>query len=41
MTLEAAYNEPFPALKVMRESNDSREGVAAFNQRRKPNWTGT
>jgi enoyl-CoA hydratase/carnithine racemase len=41
MSLEAAYNEPFPALQAMRASNDSREGVAAFNQRRKPNWTGT
>jgi crotonobetainyl-CoA hydratase len=41
MTLEAAYNEPFPALQVMRDSNDSREGILAFTERRKPNWTGT
>jgi dehydration protein DpgD len=41
MTLEAAYNEQFPALQVMRASNDSREGVKAFTERRKPDWTGT
>jgi enoyl-CoA hydratase/carnithine racemase len=41
MTLEDAYNEPFLALQVMRDSKDSREGVLAFTERRKPNWTGT
>jgi enoyl-CoA hydratase/carnithine racemase len=28
-------------MRKMRGSNDSREGVAAFAERRKPNWTGT
>jgi enoyl-CoA hydratase/carnithine racemase len=41
MSLEDAYNSIFPATQKMRSSNDSREGVAAFAERRKPNWTGT
>jgi enoyl-CoA hydratase/carnithine racemase len=41
MTLEEAYNTTFPATQAMRGSSDSREGVAAFAERRKPNWTGT
>lgn len=41
MSLEEAYNTAFPATQAMRGSNDSREGVAAFAERRKPNWTGT
>ena len=41
MSLEDAYNTQFPALQALRGSNDSREGVAAFTERRKPNWTGT
>ena len=41
MTLEEAYNAQFPAVLAMRASNDSREGVTAFTERRKPNWTGT
>jgi len=41
MTLEEAYNTTFPATQKMRGSNDSREGIAAFAERRKPNWTGT
>ena len=41
MPLEDAYNTQFPTLQAMRGSNDSREGVAAFAERRKPNWTGT
>ncbi len=40
MSLEEAYNTQFPAMQAMRGSNDSREGVAAFAERRKPNWTG-
>jgi enoyl-CoA hydratase/carnithine racemase len=40
-SLEEAYNSSFPAMQQMRGSNDSREGVAAFAERRKPNWTGT
>jgi enoyl-CoA hydratase/carnithine racemase len=40
-SLEDAYNTSFPASQAMRGSNDSREGVAAFAERRKPNWTGT
>ena len=39
--LEEAYNTQFPAMEAMRGSNDSREGVAAFTERRKPAWTGT
>jgi len=41
MSLEEAYNTTFPATQALRGSNDSREGVAAFGERRKPNWTGT
>ncbi len=41
MSLEEAYNTQFPASKTLRGSNDSREGVRAFAERRKPNWTGT
>jgi enoyl-CoA hydratase/carnithine racemase len=41
LSLEEAYNTTFPAMQAMRGSNDSREGVAAFAERRKPNWTGT
>jgi enoyl-CoA hydratase/carnithine racemase len=41
LSLEEAYNTTFPATQAMRGSNDSREGVAAFAERRKPNWTGT
>ena len=41
MSLEEAYNTAFPATQALRGSNDSREGVAAFAERRKPNWTGT
>jgi enoyl-CoA hydratase/carnithine racemase len=41
MSLDEAYNTQFPAAQAMRGSNDSREGVAAFAERRKPNWTGT
>jgi enoyl-CoA hydratase/carnithine racemase len=41
MSLEDAYNTQFPATQAMRGSNDSREGVAAFGERRRPNWTGT
>jgi enoyl-CoA hydratase/carnithine racemase len=40
-SLEDAYNSSFPAMQKLRGSNDSREGVAAFAERRKPNWTGT
>jgi dehydration protein DpgD len=40
-SLEEAYNGSYPATQKMRGSNDSREGVAAFAERRKPNWTGT
>ena len=41
LSLEEAYNTTFPATQAMRGSNDSREGVAAFGERRKPNWNGT
>jgi dehydration protein DpgD len=41
MSLDEAYNASYPAMQVLRGSNDSREGVAAFAERRKPNWTGT
>ena len=41
MPLEEAYNTQFPATQVMRGSSDSREGVTAFTERRRPNWTGT
>lgn len=41
VSLEEAYNTTFPATQALRGSNDSREGVAAFGERRKPNWTGT
>ena len=41
MPLAEAYNTQFPATVAMRDSNDSREGVVAFTERRKPNWTGT
>lgn len=41
MPLDEAYNASFPAMQRMRGSNDSREGVAAFGERRKPKWTGT
>jgi enoyl-CoA hydratase/carnithine racemase len=41
LSLEEAYNTSFPATQALRGSNDSREGVAAFAERRKPNWTGT
>jgi enoyl-CoA hydratase/carnithine racemase len=41
VSLEEAYNTTFPAMQALRGSNDSREGVAAFGERRKPNWTGT
>ena len=41
MTLEEAYNTQFPALETMRRSNDSREGVLAFVEHRRPDWTGT
>jgi enoyl-CoA hydratase/carnithine racemase len=41
LSLDEAYNTTFPATQAMRGSNDSREGVAAFGERRKPNWTGT
>jgi enoyl-CoA hydratase/carnithine racemase len=41
MALDEAYNTQFPATQALRGSNDSREGVAAFGERRKPNWTGT
>jgi enoyl-CoA hydratase/carnithine racemase len=40
-SLEEAYNGSYPAMAKMRGSNDSREGVAAFAERRKPVWTGT
>jgi enoyl-CoA hydratase/carnithine racemase len=40
-SLEEAYNTTFPGTQALRGSNDSREGVAAFGERRKPNWTGT
>jgi enoyl-CoA hydratase/carnithine racemase len=40
-SLEEAYNGSYPATQKMRGSNDSREGVVAFAERRKPNWTGT
>ncbi len=40
MSLEEAYNASFPAMQRMRGSSDSREGVAAFAERRKPVWTG-
>ncbi len=40
-SLEEAYNTSYPAATKLRGSNDSREGVAAFAERRKPNWTGT
>ena len=36
MSLEEAYNTQFPASKTLRGSNDSREGVRAFAERRKP-----
>jgi crotonobetainyl-CoA hydratase/dehydration protein DpgD len=39
--LEEAYNTTYPAMQTLRGSNDSREGVAAFAERRKPNWTAT
>jgi enoyl-CoA hydratase/carnithine racemase len=41
MPLDEAYNTQFPAVAAMRGSNDSREGVVAFTERRKPVWTGT
>jgi len=41
LSLEEAYNTTFAATQALRGSNDSREGVAAFAERRKPNWTGT
>ncbi len=41
MSLEEAYNTTFPATQSLRGSNDSKEGIAAFGERRKPNWTGT
>ena len=41
MSLDEAYNSSFPAIQKLRASNDSREGVAAFAEHRKPSWTGT
>ena len=41
MPLEEAYNTQFPAQKALQGSKDSREGIAAFAEHRKPNWTGT
>jgi len=41
VSLHEAYNTNFPASQDLRGSNDSREGVAAFAERRKPNWSGT
>jgi enoyl-CoA hydratase/carnithine racemase len=41
MALDDAYNADFPAVQAMRASHDSREGILAFTERRKPKWTGT
>lgn len=40
MTLEEAYNTQFPAQQKLQGSQDSREGIKAFAERRKPAWTG-
>jgi dehydration protein DpgD len=40
MTLEDAYHKVFSGMQAVRGSQDSKEGLAAFKERRKPNWTG-
>ena len=40
MELAEAMNTEFPAMKTMRESQDSREGPQAFAEKRKPVWQG-
>jgi enoyl-CoA hydratase/carnithine racemase len=40
MSLDDAYNTVFPAQQKMQASQDSREGIRAFAEKRKPVWTG-
>ena len=40
MTLDQSFELTQVMLPVMAMSEDAKEGFAAFNQKRSPNWTG-